>query len=107
MGDWITILFPALGRRLYPWMLAEEIILGDRGEGGVGVGAAGHPELEGVDAELLLELQADFQSGARILILKHFVLFELGAVQVGIVPGLDNRRTRHWATGRDVPRRHP
>jgi len=54
----------------------------------VGIGSRSHPELEGVDAEFLLQLQADFQGRARILVLKHLLLLDFGSIQVGIVPGL-------------------
>ena len=53
------------------------------------VGRADHAELVWVDAELVLELQAEFQRGAGILELEHLRLLQFAQVEVALVPALE------------------
>ena len=68
-------------------MLAEEVVLTSSGKGRVAVGGSDHSELVWVDAELLLELQADLQGTAGILILEHVLLLHSAQIQVALIPG--------------------
>ena len=79
------------GARFRTGRLAEEVVFLDRGETGVRVGRADHAELVGVDAELVLELQAEFQRGAGILELEHLRLLQFAQVEVALVPALEIR----------------
>ena len=68
--------------------LAEEIVLLERGEAGVRVGAADEAELVGVRAELLLELEAVLQRRAGIFEFEHLLRLRHAAVEVALVPDL-------------------
>ena len=78
----------ALGVRLGAAVLAEEVVLVGRREARVRVGRADHPELVRIHAELRLELQADLQRRARVLVLQHRLLFRHAHVEVELVPEL-------------------
>ena len=77
-----------LGVRFRAGVLAEEVVLLCGGETGVAVGRADEAELVRVHAELLLELHADPQRRASVLVLEHLVRLELAEVQVALVPDL-------------------
>ena len=77
----------ALRTRLGTGVLAKEVVLGHGSKRGMGVSPGCHSKFIRVDTKFLLKLQSDFQGRARILILKHFLLFDLGTVQVGFIPG--------------------
>ena len=55
-------------RRARPRHRGKQVRPGRR-QAGVGVSGANHSELEWVDSELLLLLQADLEDGARVLVL--------------------------------------
>ena len=67
-------------------VLAEEVVLLDRGHRGVRVRAADHAELERVHAEFPLQQQAVLERLAGVFVLQHLGLLGLGAVEVGLVP---------------------
>jgi hypothetical protein len=77
----------ALGAGLRARVLAEEVVVVGRRQRGVAVRRADHAELEGVRAQLLLELQPELESAAGVLVLQHLVLFALAQVEVALVPG--------------------
>ena len=87
--------------------LAEEVVLLDGGEAGVGVGRADHAELVGIDAEFLLQLEAVLQRRAGILELQHLRLLELAQVQVALVPALEVGELVVGREERDASRRRP
>ena len=68
-------------------MFAEEVLLGGCREPRVRIRRGAQSKLVRIDTDLLFELQAKLQCGARILILKHLVLLELAEIQVALVPG--------------------
>ena len=70
-------------------VLAKEIVLVGGGQRGVRIGRADHPELERVDAEFLLELEPQLETGASVFVLQHFRLLQLGQVEVALVPSLE------------------
>ena len=53
------------------------------------VGRADHAELVGIDAQLLLELEAVLERRARVFELQHLGLLELGQVEIALVPALE------------------
>ena len=79
----------ALGARLLRHGLAEEIVLGQCRQAVVRVAAADQPELVGVGAERLFELQAGLERRARILELEHLGRLPDAAVEVALVPDLE------------------
>src|SRR5712671_4559051 len=52
-------------------VLAEEIVLIGRRERGVRVGRTDHTELERIDTEILLQLEAELEPGTSVLVLQH------------------------------------
>ena len=73
--------------RLGPGVLAEEVVLVGGRERRVAVRRTDHPELEGIGAELTLELQSQLERAARVLVLQHGVGLQFAEVQVALVPG--------------------
>ena len=53
------------------------------------VGRADHAELVRIDAEFALELQAEFQGRAGILVLEHLGLLQFAQIEVALVPPLE------------------
>ena len=81
-------MLPAMRRRLDAGVLAEEVVLLGRRQAGMRVGAADEAELERVDAELLLQLQAFLQRPPRIFPLDHAGLLR-HAGEIGLIPFLE------------------
>ena len=67
--------------------LAPEVVFLHRCQGGMGVGAANHPELERVDASALLDAQSGLQCGSNVLETLHPVFLGGTHVDVVLVPG--------------------
>ena len=69
--------------------LAEEIVLLDGRQTRMCVGRADHAELVRIDAEFALELQAEFQRRAGILVLEHLRFLQFAQIEVALVPALE------------------
>ena len=74
------------GRRL-----AEEIILLDRREAGVRIGAADQAELVGVHPEFGFHLETVLERRACVLEFQHLRLLHFGEIEVALVPALEVR----------------
>ena len=79
----------AIRARLGARRLAEEVVLLDGGEAGVGVRRADQAELVRVRAELRLDLEAELERRARVLVLQHVPLLQLAEIEVALVPPLE------------------
>ena len=71
--------------------LAEEILLLDRGEAGMRIGAADQAELVGVHPELGFHLEAVPERRPRVFEFQHLGLLDFGQIEVALVPALEVR----------------
>jgi len=73
---------------LHTGVLAEEVLFLHRRERRVRVRAPDHPELVGIDPELLLQHQAGLQRFTAVLPAQHVLRLQLGPVEVRSIPRL-------------------
>jgi hypothetical protein len=69
--------------------LAKEVVVVRGGKSGVAVRGADEPELVGIDAQVLFQLEAVPEGGAGIFELEHLQRLGRAEIEVALVPALE------------------